>query len=202
MSKIKLIACDLDGTLMAPDHVTVTERTKNALLQAHNNGVKIAVATGRTLSVIYDVINQIPFADYVVYSNGAAVCDLKTAKTVFSSYMSKKAVCEVVDFLEKYPVYYEVYSGGCQYAQADKAGYFENNGLPEEFLEKYMESVKFCDNLCEFAKSNPVEKINLYYFNGKYLDEIRDYLFSLSDIDRTSPVGGDIEMTAKGVDKA
>ena len=52
MSKIKLIACDLDGTLMAPDHLTVTERTKNALLQAHNNGVKIAVATGRTLSVI------------------------------------------------------------------------------------------------------------------------------------------------------
>lgn len=202
MSKIKLIACDLDGTLMAPDHLTVTERTKNALLQAHNNGVKIAVATGRTLSVIYDVINQIPFADYVVYSNGAAICDLNTAKTVFSSYMSKKAVCSVVDFLEKYPVYYEVYSGGCQYAQADKAGYFENNGLPEEFLEKYMESVKFCDNLCEFAKSNPVEKINLYYFNGKYLDEIRDYLFSLSDIDRTSPVGGDIEMTAKGVDKA
>ena len=28
---IKLIATDLDGTLMAPDHLTVTDRTYNAL---------------------------------------------------------------------------------------------------------------------------------------------------------------------------
>ena len=32
---IRIIATDLDGTLMAPDHTTVTERTKTALLNAH-----------------------------------------------------------------------------------------------------------------------------------------------------------------------
>ena len=31
---VKLIATDLDGTLMAPDHMTVTERTKTALIAA------------------------------------------------------------------------------------------------------------------------------------------------------------------------
>ena len=34
---IKIIASDLDGTLMAPDHLTVTERTKNALVTAHRS---------------------------------------------------------------------------------------------------------------------------------------------------------------------
>ena len=43
---IKLIATDLDGTLMAPDHLTVTDRTYNALKTAHDKGIKIAVATG------------------------------------------------------------------------------------------------------------------------------------------------------------
>ena len=41
---IKLIATDLDGTLMAPDHMTVTKRTKDALEEAHSRGIKIAIA--------------------------------------------------------------------------------------------------------------------------------------------------------------
>lgn len=47
---IKLIATDLDGTLMAPDHLTVTDRTYNALKTAHDKGIKIAVATGRPMT--------------------------------------------------------------------------------------------------------------------------------------------------------
>ena len=35
-SIINLIATDLDGTLMAPDHLTVTDRTYNALKTAHD----------------------------------------------------------------------------------------------------------------------------------------------------------------------
>ena len=82
---VKLIACDLDGTLLGADHITVSQRTVKALADAHEKGMKIAVATGRTLSVIYNVMEQIPFLDYVIYSNGAAVCDLKTAKTVYKN---------------------------------------------------------------------------------------------------------------------
>ena len=72
---IRLIASDLDGTLMAPDHMTVTQRTKDALLAMHEKGAKIAIATGRTLSFIENVTAQIPFVDYVIYSNGASVYD-------------------------------------------------------------------------------------------------------------------------------
>ena len=50
---VKLIACDLDGTLLGADHITVSQRTVKALADAHEKGMKIAVATGRTLSVIY-----------------------------------------------------------------------------------------------------------------------------------------------------
>ena len=58
---IKLIATDLDGTLMAPDHLTVTDRTYNALKTAHDKGIKIAVATGRPMTLIDNVISQVPF---------------------------------------------------------------------------------------------------------------------------------------------
>ncbi len=198
---IKIIATDLDGTLMAPNHITVTERTVKTLEKAHRFGIKFAIATGRTLAVTDKVRAQVPFVDYIIYSNGACVYDCNEEKVIYSNYMPKNIVEKIVDFLDKYPVYYEVYSGGVQHDQIDREQYFENKGLPEEFLEEYMKSVVSHKSLSEFAKNNEIEKINLYYFDGEYLPEIQEFLFSIDDIDCTSPVMGDIEMTFSGVNK-
>ena len=81
---IKLIATDLDGTLMSGDHLTVSPRTVAALQAAHDRGVCLAIATGRTLDFIDHVTAQVPFVDYVIYSNGAAVYDRKN-DAIFAS---------------------------------------------------------------------------------------------------------------------
>ena len=198
---VKLIACDLDGTLLGADHITVSERNKKALFEAHEKGIKLAVATGRTLSVIYNVIDQLPFLDYVIYSNGAAVCDLKTAKTVYEDYMPAETALDIFKFLSRFPAYFEFYQDGKQHSQNGREKYFTGMDLPQEFLDSYAASTIMHDDIMTLADKN-VEKINLFYFGGEYYDEIKNYLFSHSGIDCTSPVSGDIEMTAKGVDKA
>ena len=93
---VKLIASDLDGTLMATDHMTVAERTKNALVAAHNKGIKIAIATGRTLTFTNSVTAQIPFVDYVVSSNGAAVYDRNAGEYVYSTLVPNADALEAV----------------------------------------------------------------------------------------------------------
>lgn len=198
---IKLIAMDLDGTLMASDHITVTDKTKAALEKAHNMGIKTVIATGRTLSVIKDVLKQVPFIDYVIYSNGAVVYDRCKGENIYTNYMPSDIVENVVDILESYPVYYELYANGASNTQESKAAFFKNKDLPPEFLDFYMQSLINHDNLSEFAKNNDIEKINLFYFDGEYYEEIKDKLFAIENIDRTSPVSGDIEMTYKGVNK-
>lgn len=198
---VKLIACDLDGTLLSADHITVSERNKKVLFEAHEKGIKLAVASGRTLSVIYNVIDQLPFLDYVIYSNGAAVCDLKTAKTVYEDYMPAETARDIFSFLSRFPAYFEFYQDGKQHTQKGREKYFTGMDLPQEFLEAYAASTVVHDEIMPLADKN-VEKINLFYFGGEYYDEIKNYLFNHSGIDCTSPVSGDIEMTAKGVDKA
>lgn len=198
---VKLIAMDLDGTLMAPDHITVTDKTKAALEKAHDMGIKTVIATGRTLSVIHDVLEQVPFIDYVIYSNGAVVYDRCKGINIYTNFMPADTVEKVVDILESYPVYYELYANGSSNTQKSKAVFFKNKDLPAEFLDFYMQSLINHDNLSEFAKNNDIEKINLFYFDGEFYDEIKDKLFAIENIDRTSPVSGDIEMTFKGVNK-
>ncbi len=198
---VKLIASDLDGTLLSPDHLTVSERTKKALYEAHEKGIKIAIATGRTLSMIYDVIEQLPFADYVIYSNGAAAYDLHGARLIYSKPLPREIAADIVDYLDCKEVYYEVYAGGKQYSQPDKQQYFTNVNLPQEFMEDYIKKLYFVDNLAGFAKDNICEKVNVYYFGNPNLGEIKRHFEACPDVLFTSPIDGDIEITYKGVDK-
>ena len=87
---IKLIATDLDGTLMAPDHLTVTKRTYDALKSSHDKGIRLAVATGRSMVLIDNVISQVPFVDYIIQMVRA--CMIKIKKKLFTPilYRMKK----------------------------------------------------------------------------------------------------------------
>ena len=77
---VKLIALDLDGTLTSADHMTVTQKTRDALKRAHDAGAKISIATGRTVAIIGDICQQVPEIDYVIYSNVAGVLDRRNQK--------------------------------------------------------------------------------------------------------------------------
>ena len=88
---IKLIATDLDGTLMAPDHLTVTKRTYDALKSSHDKGIRLAVATGRSMVLIDNVISQVPFVDYI-FIQMVRACMTKMKKKLFTPilYRMKK----------------------------------------------------------------------------------------------------------------
>ena len=63
---IRLIATDLDGTLLKNDHRTVPERSREALRLAAESGVLTAIASGRTAGLLRDVAAQVPQVRYAV----------------------------------------------------------------------------------------------------------------------------------------
>ncbi len=197
---IKIIATDLDGTLMSPDHLTVTERTRKALFEAHNRGVKIAVATGRTLGFIDGVLAQIPFADYVIYSNGASVFDRKLKKDIYINHISAEDTADILNFLDGLPVYYNVYVGGRTYLQADKQQYYNNDSLPEVFLKEFVAVSKVCDNLKEELKGKSAEIFSVYSMSPQNEKLITEFLRG-KNLLLTTSIPDEIEATAENVNK-
>lgn len=196
---VKLIATDLDGTLMAPDHMTVTQRTKDALFAAHEKGVRIAIATGRTLSFTDSVTAQIPFADYVISSNGAAVYDRNEEKYVYSTLIPNKDVIEAVEFLNTLPVHYHIYLGGRIYIQKSAMSFSADTGLPEDFLKDFLSRVQLCDSLTDVIGSQDAEVIDVFSM-GEHEAEIVE-LFRKKNLVMTSAVRGELAATAVGADK-
>lgn len=197
---IKIIATDLDGTLMAPDHLTVTERTKSALLSAHENGVKITIATGRALDFTSGVTSQIPFADYVICSNGASVYDRNNDKFIYTNLVSPEITTEATELLKTLPVYYNIYIDGKIYAQKGADKFFNNLALPTEFLEDFVSRLIICDDISEQIKGKGAELIDVFYSDEETKKIIFDF-FEDKGLFLASALGGVVSATAQGSDK-
>ena len=199
---IKLIASDLDGTLMSPDHLTVSQRTYNALKNAHDKGVKIAVATGRPLALIDNVLAQVPFVDYIIYSNGACAYDRKEEKLVHSDLIDNKKAMEIVEYFLSLDVFFEIYVGGRSCYQIDKASLFNNMGLPQKFLDEVASTMDGYDSLLDFMENDGrgMEKITFYGITGKVFEDIKSKLESYN-LAACSSLPGTIEATNITADK-
>ncbi|MCC2929927.1 MULTISPECIES: sugar-phosphatase [Bacillus] len=80
----KLIAIDMDGTLLN-DHHEVTAEVRDALHAAKAEGVKIVLCTGRPIGGVrryLDELNLIEEGDYVIAYNGALVQNTHTKEVV------------------------------------------------------------------------------------------------------------------------
>lgn len=78
---IRLVATDLDGTLLRPDG-SVSTRTARAVRAARDAGLHVVPVTGRPPHVTWDVVEQAGLGPLGVCSNGAALVDLKTMEIV------------------------------------------------------------------------------------------------------------------------
>ena len=81
---IKLIAIDIDGTLLNSQH-HLTNEVKETLKKAEEKGVKIVLCTGRPLTGVQDLIAELDLYsdnDYVVTYNGSLIQKTKTKEVV------------------------------------------------------------------------------------------------------------------------
>jgi Cof subfamily protein (haloacid dehalogenase superfamily) len=70
---IKMLALDLDGTVLSHDEV-ITPEVKQAIANAKATGIKIAIATGRNFSLMKEYLLELDLTDcYHVVCNGAAI---------------------------------------------------------------------------------------------------------------------------------
>lgn len=78
----RLIATDLDGTLLLPGHV-ISERSVAALIAARHAGITVVFATGRSHFSTLPIVDGRKVVDWLVCSNGATLYD-PTADVVAS----------------------------------------------------------------------------------------------------------------------
>ena len=102
MTTIKLIALDLDNTLLLPDK-TLSHRNKCILQTLHHHHTKIVLTTGRPLPNTKPILDQLNFTekdDYVILFNGGLIKNLSNNNILLNKYFSIKNIQHILLILK------------------------------------------------------------------------------------------------------
>jgi Cof subfamily protein (haloacid dehalogenase superfamily) len=103
MDGVRLVASDLDGTLLLPDE-TVSERTRRAVVAAKAAGITIVLVSGRPVRSIGRLAERVGVGGIAICANGAVVWDLDNGTVLDWSPMAADLAARLVrDLREAIP---------------------------------------------------------------------------------------------------
>ncbi len=108
MPDIRLIALDLDGTLLDSDK-NFSQRNLNALTRAAEKGIYIVMSTGRFYNGMPEVIRKLPFVRYVITINGAGVFDVAENREIYQALIPCEQAIALYQKLDEHDLIYDCY---------------------------------------------------------------------------------------------
>lgn len=99
MKKYRLIALDIDGTLLSPES-RLTRRTRAAVHSAMRAGYAVTLATGRNWTESRTVLSDLGFAGPCVFVGGAMVVDTGSGETLYCQRMHAELARDLCGVLE------------------------------------------------------------------------------------------------------
>lgn len=105
----KLVAVDLDGTLLN-SYGEVSQKTRQGIKQAVEKGVEFVLASGRPISSVEDLANDIGANHFLISGNGAVAYDITKKEIIRNKFLTKDQVLEIIDFCDQNSVYYNIYT--------------------------------------------------------------------------------------------
>ncbi|MGD1816801.1 MAG: Cof-type HAD-IIB family hydrolase [Pleomorphochaeta sp.] len=176
LKNLKAIILDLDGTLLNPQ-LTISEDTKNTLIQLRKSGVLIIIATGRTPQTAIPMTKDLNINVPMVLANGALIFDPLTEQIIDTISISENTVSYLFDLSKQLSKSLNIYTPNNIYLEDDKirpymmeSGDSGSNLLPHSKLDLSNEKVLKCEF---YGKGEGVNKelINLIKEKSKVLDD-------------------------------
>ena len=148
----KLIAIDLDGTLLNSNGI-VSNETKETLRQIINKNIKIVLTSGRMIDSIRKIAEEIGGQKYLIAGNGSIVYDIENHQILYKNFLSKEKVLDVIKVCEQNSIYYNIYTENEVLTPALKYNvlYYHKENANRE--ERDRTKITLIDNMYEYVQN-------------------------------------------------
>lgn len=212
---VKLIAIDMDGTLLTPEH-SITPRTILAINKALEQGIQVVIATGRAFYEAHAIVREYDLNIPYICLNGAQIRNGQ--HEVMENYpMNHDLISEVTDVFKSEDVFYQVYTDKAIYTTsierdidifielAEQSG----GGSDVEKIRRLMRerlaktSLKEVSNYRKIyeQEDEQVLKFLAASANKPKLVRTKNYLNEIDQLAVSASSYGNIEVTRKGAQK-
>ena len=190
---IKLIAVDMDGTLL-DDNKNISLRNKEAVQKAIKAGIIVIFASGRAFAGVRIYAEYLDLKVPLVIYNGAAVIESKSKKVFYEKPINIETARAIIRYCGQKGYHIQTYIN-------DKFQVFKHNSFSENYCKVFgIEEEILGDSMCDIMIS-PYKM--LVIANNEKFQAVRNDLeqkFS-KQIDFSSSMPNYLEMVEIGVNK-
>lgn len=200
MSRYRLIALDMDGTLLKSDK-TLDPDTIRDIKEAATQGIQAVYCSGRGIMELTSYIAQLPSMRYAVCMSGAMVYDLQERRSIYSRTVEGGYVQKIVEVATKYDAMAHFLTETESIVRIDQVSHMKDfhMGIYQPMFHELTTRVE--DMAAEAMRYDSVPKVNVYFRSAQDRQEGYEMLkhlpLSFAFAETTS-----LEMNAKGVTKA
>ncbi len=200
--KIKLIALDLDGTLLT-EKKKITPYTMQILENASRQGVVIVIATGRPFMGIPEELRNLPGIRYAISSNGAKIIDTKKKSIIMEHLLSAQLAIKMLEIGNHYDALQEVYfedQGYVDEAKMNQLAKYHHNPNMWEYFKSTRKQVPDIMELTK-QKNQDMDKVQMLFADLSERDKAWKEIEQIKGITQVDSLGYNIEINASGVNK-
>lgn len=201
MSKIKLAALDVDGTLIRSD-LSLSLAVEQAVQSLRGAGIEVAIVTGRTMGELIHFRKALPWIRYFVVSNGSTGLDAARNVRFYEKLLPLDIARAVEREARKYPVMTEVYADGVSYVNRDcwdRSELYTAEFLHHPSLADGRVPIESVGALLD-ARTSDIEKLYISFQNIADLPRLRAFCETFP-VDLVVSIHDGLEVNQRGVEK-
>lgn len=198
----KLIAVDMDGTLLNSDNV-VSDKNKNMLKVATEKGIQVVISTGRIFTSAKYYAHLLGLITPIIACNGAYVCEYHKNRVIYDNDIDMYNANKIIDILEENNAFYRFYDNNNFYlknleSMSNKYGEWKTNA--EDIFKV---KVVVLDDVKNYVKEHKpkIYKYVVVEEDDEKLNRIKQQIMSIKGIEVVSSWRGSFDIMNAGVSK-
>lgn len=201
MEQYKLIAFDMDGTLLNSQK-KITDKACEAIQKAIDAGIIVILNTGRCVAELEEYMDVLKNIQYINSTSGALVYDRKSDKDIYSSALDVDTVKAILDIVSSKDVMIDFLTRE-SIVQRDKIEKMEQYHM-EVYRDMFERVTVKWEDICGqyLEKPFPVAKLNIYHTSEEARNYTRQRIEELQlGVEMVNAETTSLEISAKGIDK-
>lgn len=198
--KYRLIALDMDGTLLMPDK-SIHPDTIRDIEEAALKGIHVIYCSGRAVPEIQPYTSILTNIRYAVCMSGALIFDLKEKRSIYKKAVLYKYIPQIMEAAKEDDGMVQFMTENESIVRADQINHMEDFHIGV-YKPMYLEITRRVEDMAkEAGRYESIPKVNIHFHSPEARKKAYDRLKHLP-LTFAFAEASSLEMTARGVTKA
>jgi len=183
---IKLIASDMDGTLLGSNH-DISEENLKAIREAQEKGIKFAISTGRSYEDVKPFLDKYKLRCECAVLNGGEFID-ENGNVLEGIYIDEEKAREILNEMNKFNISVEIYTNKGYYTTNSKEdtlkGMIKRARIFHPNLKNDEEIINYAKSHPHFSKMNYIKDIEEFFDSDIKIGKFISFAETVEEIDQ------------------